>query len=41
VEDWLVADYLVLGLYPLQHWMLLAVAVVIISVVISAWHVHH
>jgi hypothetical protein len=31
VEDWLVDDDLVLGLFPTQSWMLLAVAMVIIS----------
>jgi len=40
LEDWLVDEYLVLGLVPLQNWMLLAVAIVIVSIVVSAWWVH-
>jgi hypothetical protein len=36
VEDWLVDEFLILGLVPLQNWMLLAIAIVILSVVISA-----
>jgi hypothetical protein len=41
VTDWLVDDYLVLGLFPLQNWMLVAVAIVILSVCVSAWLVRH
>ena len=40
MEDWLVDEYLVLGLVPLQNWMLLATAIVIVSIVVSAWWVH-
>ena len=40
LEDWLVDEYLVLGLVPLQNWMLLATAIVIVSIVVSAWWVH-
>jgi hypothetical protein len=39
VQDWLVDDYLVLGLFPLQRWMLLAMVIVIVSIVVSAWWV--
>ena len=41
MSDWLVDDYLVLGLVPLQNWMLLAMAIVIASICISAWMVRH
>jgi hypothetical protein len=37
LADWLVDEYLMLGLVPLQNWMLLAIAIVILSVVVSAW----
>ncbi len=37
MADWLVDEYLMLGLVPLQNWMLLAIAIVILSVVVSAW----
>jgi hypothetical protein len=39
LEDWLVDEFLVLGLVPVQNWMLIAVAVVILSIVVSAWWV--
>ena len=39
MEDWLVDEFLVLGLVPVQNWMLIAVAVVILSIVVSAWWV--
>jgi len=41
VADWLVDDYLVLGLVPLQNWMLLAMVIVIAGICISAWMVRH
>jgi hypothetical protein len=41
VADWLVDDCLVLGLVPFQNWMLLAMAIVIASIGISAWMVRH
>ena len=41
MADWLVDDYLVLGLVQIQNWMLLAVAIVIASMVVSAWLVRH
>jgi hypothetical protein len=41
LADWLVDDYLVLGLVPFQNWMLVAVAIVIVSIIVSAWLVRH
>jgi len=32
LEDWLVEEFLVLGLVPFQNWMLLAIAIAV-----SAW----
>jgi hypothetical protein len=37
LADWLVDEYLILGLVPFQNWMLLAMAIVILSIVVSAW----
>jgi len=37
LADWLVDDYLMLGLVPFQNWMLLAMAIVILSTIVSAW----
>jgi hypothetical protein len=37
LADWLVDEFLVLGLVPLQNWMMVAVAIVIVSIVVSAW----
>ena len=37
MADWLVDEYLILGLVPFQNWMLLAMAIVILSIVVSAW----
>jgi hypothetical protein len=39
LADWLIDEYLMLGLVPLQNWMLLAMAIVILSIVVSAWRV--
>jgi len=39
LEDWLVDEFLVLGLVPFQNWMLLAVAIAAVSIAISAWWV--
>jgi hypothetical protein len=39
LEDWLVDEYLVLGLVPLQNWMLLAIVIAVVSVVVSAFWV--
>jgi hypothetical protein len=39
LEDWLVDEFLVLGLVPVQNWMLIAIAVVVLSIVVSAWWV--
>jgi hypothetical protein len=41
LQDWLINDSLVLGLVPLQNWMLLAIVVVILSVFVSAWWIRH
>jgi hypothetical protein len=41
LEDWLVDEYLMLGLVPLQNWMLLALAIVILSIFVSTWFVRH
>ena len=41
MEDWLVDEFLVLGLVPFQNWMLLATAIVVLSIVVSAWQVRH
>jgi len=41
LADWLVDEYLMLGLVPFQNWMLLAIAIVILSIVASAWLVRH
>jgi len=41
LADWLIDEYLMLGLVPLQNWMLLAIAIVILSIVASAWLVRH
>jgi hypothetical protein len=41
LADWLVDEYLMLGLVPLQNWMLLAIAIVILSIGASAWLVRH
>jgi len=41
LANWLVDEYLMLGLVPLQNWMLLAMAIVVLSVVVSAWLVRH
>ncbi|MGA2058109.1 MAG: hypothetical protein ABSG88_22735 [Bradyrhizobium sp.] len=41
MANWLVDEYLMLGLVPLQNWMLLAMAIVVLSVVVSAWLVRH
>jgi hypothetical protein len=37
LADWLIDEYLMLGLVPFQNWMLLAMAIVILSLVVSAW----
>jgi hypothetical protein len=37
LADWLVDEFLMLGLVPLQNWMMVAVAIVIVSIVVSAW----
>jgi hypothetical protein len=39
VQDWLVDEFLVLGLVPLQHWMLVAIVITVLSIVVSAWWV--
>ena len=41
MADWLVDEYLMLGLVPFQNWMLLAMAIIILSIFISAWFVRH
>jgi len=39
LEDWLVDEFLVLGLVPFQNWMLLAIAIAAFSIAVSAWWV--
>ena len=39
MEDWLVDEFLVLGLVPFQNWMLLAIAIAALSIAVSAWWV--
>jgi hypothetical protein len=41
LEDWLLDEYLVLGLVPFQNWMLLALAIVALSITVSAWWVRN
>jgi hypothetical protein len=41
LEDWLVDDYLMLGLFPFQNWMWLGIVIAAISVAVSAWWVRH
>jgi hypothetical protein len=35
--DWLVKQVVILGGIPIQNWMLLAIAIVLLSVLISWW----
>ena len=35
LEDWLIDEFLVLGLFPFQNWMLLAVGLVAFSIAVS------
>ena len=39
MEDWLVDEFLVLGLVPFQNWMLLAIAIAAFGIAVSAWWV--
>jgi hypothetical protein len=41
LADWLVDEYLMLGLVPFQNWMLLAMTIVVLSIFVSAWLVRH
>lgn len=36
MDDWLVVDYLVLRIFPIQNWMWLAIAVAALGV-LAAW----
>ena len=36
MEDWLVEEFLVLGLVPFQNWMLLAIAIAAFGIAVSA-----
>jgi hypothetical protein len=37
VGDWLVRQFMVLGVIPLQNWMLLALAFILIGAFVSWW----
>jgi hypothetical protein len=37
VVDWLIKQFTVLGVIPLQNWMLLALAVIGLAIFISWW----
>jgi hypothetical protein len=39
LEDWLVDEFLVLGLFPFQNWMWLAIIIAALSAAVSAWWV--
>lgn len=41
MEDWLVDEFLVLGLFPFQNWMWLAIVIAAIGIAVSAWWVRH
>jgi hypothetical protein len=35
--NWLVTQFVILGVVPVQNWMLLAVAIMLLGVLISWW----
>jgi len=37
LDNWLVDEFLILGIFPFQNWMLLAMAIVALSIFVSWW----
>lgn len=37
MNDWLVDDYLILGIVPFQNWMWMAIVIVILGILAAWW----